>query len=298
MPLGFPPEALASGVGYVPMDSDIFVVSYPKCGTTWLQYIVYLLIRRRPLRAADVLTDDFPHLEEVGSSCVEAQADPRLIKTHLRFEMTPFSPGAHYLFIARNPFDCAVSFFHHTRGFPRHYDFSDGSFSEYFECFLAGEVDFGGYFEHFRSWYRQRTLDNVLFLTYEALTNDPKRVIRRIARFLGSRALASIRTESDLDALIDESSLSSMRRDQQRWSSARPDWAPAFVRSGKVGGWPAHFTPGQARALLAEFEVQLADAGIENPWPEAIAQARAYADGAASPTNGIAGETNGPTNQD
>jgi hypothetical protein len=298
MPMGFPPEALQSGVGYVPANGDIFVVSYPKCGTTWLQYIVYLLIRHRPLGPDDALTDAFPHLEEVGRAFVEAQAEPRLIKTHLRFEMTPFSSQARYLFIARNPFDCVVSFFYHTRGFTRHYDFAEGTFADYFECFLAGAVDFGGYFEHLISWHRQRRLENVLFLTYEGLTRDPKREIRRIAAFLGARAVSGIRSDSALDALIEETSLSAMQRDQQRWSSARPDWAEPFVRTGQVGGWQALLTAGQAQALLAEFDHRLGSARIDNPWPEAIAAARAYAKGSAPPTNRIAGEKNGRTNQD
>jgi hypothetical protein len=296
--MGFPPEALESGVGYVPAKGDIFVVSYPKCGTTWLQYIVHLLIRQRPLGPGDALADAFPHLEEVGRGFVEAQAEPRLIKTHLRFGMTPFSSEARYLFIARNPFDCVVSFFHHTRGFPRHYDFANGTFSEFFECFLAGTVDFGSYFEHLISWYRQRGLNNVLFLTYEALTCDPKREIRRIAAFLGARAVSAIGTDSALDRLIDETGLAAMQRDQQRWSSARPDWAEPFVRTGRVGGWQALMTPGQAHALLAEFDHRLGSARIDNPWPEAIAAARAYAESPAPPTNRMAGETNGPTDQD
>jgi hypothetical protein len=282
MPMGFPPEALESGIGYAPSESDIFVVSYPKCGTTWLQYIVYLLVRQRRLGPDDALTDHFPHLEEVGAAVVEALAEPRLIKTHLRFGMTPFSPLARYVVIARNPFDCAVSFFHHTRGFVRHYDFSDGTFAEFFDCFLAGEVDFGGYFDHFLSWQSERERENVYFLTYEALKREPRRVVRSVASFLGSRASASVETESDLDAILAETSLSSMRKDQQRWSSARPDWAPAFVRTGQIGGWQSLFSPEQARSLLAEFDRRLTDAGVGNPWPEVLAEARAYAEMAGS----------------
>ena len=43
MPMGFPREALASALDYRAEPHDIFVASYPKCGTTWLQNIVYLL---------------------------------------------------------------------------------------------------------------------------------------------------------------------------------------------------------------------------------------------------------------
>ena len=79
-----------------------------------------------PLAAGQSLDDVFPHLEEVGEEPVRALPEPRLIKTHLPFARTPWSAQAKYIYVARNPFDCAVSFYHHTRGFVRHYDFADG----------------------------------------------------------------------------------------------------------------------------------------------------------------------------
>ncbi|MGW8370305.1 MAG: sulfotransferase domain-containing protein, partial [Gammaproteobacteria bacterium] len=115
MPLGFPAAGFESGLGYIPEAGDVFVCSYPKSGTTWLQYIVYLLVRGRPLAAVESLTEVFPHLEEVGRDPVAKLESPRLIKTHLPFGLTPFSSAATYCLIVRNPFDCCVSFYHHTR---------------------------------------------------------------------------------------------------------------------------------------------------------------------------------------
>lgn len=278
MPMGFPPEGLESVSEFVAEDGDVFVVSYPKSGTTWLQYIVHLLIRGQALGPDESLSAAFPHLEEVGAAAFDSLPRPRLIKTHLARAMTPYSEACRYLVIVRNPFDCAVSFFHHTRGFPRHYDFADGSFAEFFESFIAGEVDFGDYFEHLVSWLAEADRDNVLLLTYEGLTIDPASGIRRIAQFLGTRALASVSTDAALARVVDETSLTSMRRDQQRWSSARPAWAPAFVRRGGVGDWRSLFTPRQARALLAKFERRLAGTGIGDLWADVLAHARAFAE--------------------
>ena len=277
MPLGFPPAALESALRYAPQSGDIFVASYPKSGTTWLQYIVHLLIRHEPIAVPESLTDCFPHLEEVGAAAVERCPSPRLIKTHLTRERTPFSPAARYLVIARNPFDCVVSFFHHTRGFPRHYEFAEGLFADYFNCFLAGEVDFGDYFDHLLSWLAVRERENVLFLTYESLRLSQREQIQRVAAFLGGRAPASIAAASDLDRLIEEASIDSMRRDPQRWSSRRPDWAPAFIRSGRVGDWQTLITPGQARALLAKFHARLGGTHAETLWPELLDEAQRYA---------------------
>ena len=277
MPLGFPAEGLESGLRYRPSAGDIFVASYPKCGTTWLQYIVWLLIRGRPLTANESLAELFPHLEEVGSEVVAALPGPRLIKTHLAFGLMPYAAEARYLVILRNPFDCAVSFFHHTTGFPRHYDFAGGSFAAFFECFLRGEVDFGNYFDHLLSWHEARTRPNVHFLVYEAMCADPHAAVRQVAAMLGESAQAAVATADALEAVVRETSVEAMRRDQLRWSSQRPSWATGFVRLGQVGDWQSLFTPEQLRRLLAEFDRRLEGTPFAELWPEVLAAARARA---------------------
>jgi len=67
----------------------------------------------------------------------------KLIKTHLHPSMTSKHPDAKYIYVSRNPKDVVVSFYHHTVGFPKHYNFADGSFDTYFELFLEGKVDHG-----------------------------------------------------------------------------------------------------------------------------------------------------------
>ncbi|MBN1239087.1 MAG: sulfotransferase domain-containing protein [Gammaproteobacteria bacterium] len=277
MPMGFPVQGFASGLGYRPHSSDIFVCTYPKCGTTWMQYIVYLIVSKgKPLAAGESLTDVFPHLEEVGAEAVEALPEPRLIKTHLPYRLTPQRHEAKYVCVARNPFDCAVSFFHHTRGFVRHYDFADGTFDDFFECFIAGEVDFGDYFEHLVSWYRRNEEDNVLFVTYEDMQADVERIIVEVGGFLGGAARA-VTGDPRLRGLIRaESSFDSMRREQRRWSSERPAGMPDFVRKGVVGDWKSHFSAQQARRLLDAFFEKTGGEGAYHLWPEVIAEALAF----------------------
>jgi len=274
MPLGFPVEGFESGQRYRAAPGDIFVASYPKCGTTWVQYIVYLLEHdAQPLVAGQRLEDVFPHLEEVGAQRVRELAQPRLIKTHLAFERTPWSDQAKYLYVARNPFDCAVSFYHHTRGFVRHYDFADGEWDTFFECFLRGEVDFGDYFDHLLSWWPRRSAANVLFVTYEQMLAAPGGAVETLAQFLGGPAAELARDPQRLDGVVRASGFAAMSRDQGRWSSARPADMPQFVRKGIVGDWRAQFSPEQARRLAVKLRERTAGTGIEELWPELTAGA-------------------------
>lgn len=275
LPLGFPVEGLASGLSYQAAASDVFVSTYPKCGTTWMQHIVWLLAHGgRPLGADERMTEAFPHLEEVGRELVERLPAPRLIKTHLRFEMTPQHPQARYVWVARNPFDCAVSFFHHTRGFVQHYDFADGTFDDYFECFIEGRIDFGSYFEHLASWGARRDEPNLLFTTFEAMRADPRAAVMQVGRFLGGPFEASVDDPAVLERVLEHSSFASMREDQQRWSSARPVDAPPFVRKGVVGDWESCFSSEQAHRLLAKLEACTAGTWMADLWPDTLERAR------------------------
>lgn len=277
MPMGFPVEAFASGLRYRARPGDVFVATYPKCGTTWMQYIVYLAMNgARPLEGGQRLGERFPHLEEVGAAAVEALPEPRLIKTHLPVGMAPYSARARYIYVARNPFDCAVSFFHHTRGFVQHYDFADGTFDDFFECFIAGEVDFGDYFDHLTGWYERVGDGNVLLVTYERMHAEPDAVIAEVGRFLGGPAADTVADPALRAAVREEASFPSMRRQQRRWASERPPGMPEFVRKGEVGDWRNYFSSEQARRLLEAFERRTSGSGARALWPDVIAAARRH----------------------
>jgi len=275
LPLGFPVEGFVSGLSYEAQASDVFVSTYPKCGTTWMQHIVWLLADGgRPLRADQRMTEAFPHLEEVGRELVERRPEPRLIKTHLGFSLTPHHPRARYIWVARNPFDCAVSFFHHTRGFVQHYDFADGTFDDFFECFIDGRVDFGSYFDHLASWGARRDAPNLLFTTFEAMRADPRGVVVEVGRFLGGAFEASVDDPAVLERVLAHSSFASMREDQQRWSSARAADAPPFVRKGEVGDWESCFSSEQAHRMVAKLEACTAGTWMADLWSDTVERAR------------------------
>jgi hypothetical protein len=279
LPTGFPREAFASALTYEARPDDLFVTTYPKCGTTWMQYIVYLLHHAgAPLPAERSMTEVFPHLEEVGREAIEALAPPRCIKTHLPLDRTPLHAAARYVYVARNPFDCAVSFFHHTRGFDQHYGFRDGRWDDYFECFLAGEVDSGDYFDHLVPWWKRRADANVHFVTYEAMIADARRAIVEIAAFLGPPVREAARSPTTLDRVVEHSSFRSMKRHPERWSSKRPDDMPGFIRKGRVGDWASLFTPSQTLRLLEKLAERTAGTGVCALWPEVIAAAEERAE--------------------
>jgi len=240
--------------------SDLFIVTYPKCGTTWTQHITYLILHNGIPLAPDQRMDVvWPHLEEVGKDFVRDKATVaggyRLIKTHFPYKLTPQNPKAKYIYVARNPKDCVVSFYHHTVGFPRHYDFAEGKFDTYFKLFLEGKVDSNDYFDFLREWLDHKDDPNVLFLRYETGRKDVREYILQIASFLGEeypkKLLAN--DEEILKMVIEHSSLESMKQNPRRWCSDRTGYKP-FIRKGSTGGWNELLSEDQAGLLQKRLD--------------------------------------------
>lgn len=104
LPGFFRPEAYHSTVAYKPRPDDLFIVTYPKCGTTWVQNIVACIYKNgKPFESAIEFLTQTPFLEMVGAEAAETMRRPGAFKVHLPFHLTPWSPEAKYLFVARNP---------------------------------------------------------------------------------------------------------------------------------------------------------------------------------------------------
>lgn len=219
---GFDPEAIRSALSYQPQPYDVFVVTYPKCGTTWMMQIVLLILHEGQLPES---TEEYfactPYLEMLGAEAVEKMPRPSPIRSHLPFEMIPFANHAKYIYVARNPKDCCVSLYHHTKMFPS-YGFSNGSFDDFFKVFIKGETDYNDYFDHLLSWYEHKDDENVFFITYEQLKDDTKGAVLQIADFIGEHYGKLLREKPKiLEKILHFSSFDFMRQDTfELWKEA------------------------------------------------------------------------------
>jgi aryl sulfotransferase len=96
---------------------DIVISTPPKCGTTWMQRLVALLVfddthLYAPIsRISPWLDMQLAPLEEVAA-LLDAQRHRRFIKTHTPLDGVPVDPRATYIVVARHPLDMAVSLYH------------------------------------------------------------------------------------------------------------------------------------------------------------------------------------------
>ncbi|XP_076318809.1 sulfotransferase ssu-1-like [Tachypleus tridentatus] len=303
IPKAFSPKCLRDSLRYKPKDNDVFIVTFPKCGTTWVQHIVINILKRGlPPESFEEFQRLSPFMELTGTGIVETMPRPGAIKTHLPFNMQPYSLQAKYIYVTRNPFDCCVSLFHHSRTLPV-YQYSDGTFEDFFEIFINGETEFGDYFDHLLSWYEHRNDPNVLFLVYEKIKADTRAAVLKIAKFLGQEYEDMlVKDEQMMENIIRQTSVEYMKKSTNKHFGSffgsvhsdeeidnenipeglkhvlkymksinfKPQSEFTFVRKGIVGDWKNHFTQKQRERLKRKCIEKFKGTEIPEFWPDIL----------------------------
>ncbi|KAK8764319.1 hypothetical protein V5799_033070 [Amblyomma americanum] len=236
-----------------------------------------------------------PFLELMGAEAAEKPSRIGPIVTHL--PMSVFQPVKHakYVYVARNPYDCAVSYYHFLKGStPK--TITDVSFERFLSMFLNGKVIYGDYFDHVMPWYDRRHEDNVLFITYEQLKADTGEQVLRIADFLGKEHGTALRQDDSLlEKILDASSFENMKiffkeKPGERVKkiietagekSERVEIlmnfpkeqvemhdGSGFVRKGIVGDWKNYFTPEQVERTKAWIARKTAGSDVMTLWQD------------------------------
>src|SRR5215469_15667879 len=110
--------------GFRPRTGDVIVATYPKCGTTWTQRIVSLLMNQSP--APRDIMGEAPWLDAtifgpVGNmlATLEAQTHRRSVKTHLPLDGFPVYAGTKVIHTVRDGRDACTSMHNHQLGVRR-----------------------------------------------------------------------------------------------------------------------------------------------------------------------------------
>jgi hypothetical protein len=265
---------------FVPRPDDVFIVTYPRSGTTWMQMILYQLTTDGNM--------DFPHINEYcpwfeqsvrSAGGFEGRPSPRLFKSHLSYRQIPKGP-CKYVYIARDGKDVAVSYFHSFRS---HFGFR-GTFDEFFDLFMRGKVKGGSWFEHVRGWWQHRNDPNVLFLRFEDLLHDLESCLRRIIAFCDLEV-----EPSRFPTVLERCSFAFMKAHESQfdyqlgvlWEQG-VQWN-AFIRQGRAGAWKGTLSPRQAARFDKLFHDQLGGSGIDFATPsDHVALAKEVHHGTAS----------------
>jgi peroxiredoxin len=244
---------------FVPRPDDIFIVTYPRSGTTWMQMILYQLTTEGRM--------DFTHIAKVSpwferslkdGTAYDTVPAPRVFKSHLPYRKIP-KGSCKYLYVARDGKDVAVSYYHF---YTTHMSFK-GTFDEFFQRFLTGEVHYGSWFRHVRGWWEHCDDPNVLFLRYEDLAADLAGCLRKISAFCGLPV-----APQRWNGILERCSFTLMKQHESQFDPLmamlyEQGYQPhTFLRQGQTGGWRAQLSPRQARRFDKAWNRRLGHMGI------------------------------------
>lgn len=282
-PSMFSPDCVQQALSYQPKPGDVFIVTYPKCGTTWMQNIALYIFRKgKELENHRDFFKMCPFIDALGSQGIDLMPRPGAFKTHLPYSHIPYSPEAKYIYVLRNPKDCCTSFFYHAKmnvGF----GYWDGKFDDFFELFMAGEVEYNDYFDHLMSFYPHRNDSQLFFTTFEDMKKDTKDVVLKLAKFLGQEYIDAIEKDNSVlnnilnfssfdylqkniselfdssllteEQLNDPNMLEGIRNMAKYGRSLNPPPREKlnFIRKGMVGDWKTHLSDEQSERLTKKF---------------------------------------------
>lgn len=223
--------------GFEPRSDDIVIATYPKCGTTWMQQIVSLLIHKSPeprtlphqaawLEMRHLTT----HAEALAA--IAREPSPRSIKCHMPLDGVPVFDEVKYIHVARDGRDACMSYHNHCLAFtpgalarqdvagladpwlaapaPR----ASQDPREFFLAWIGqgsmpGESDGRPYLSFFNfelTYWQARSRPNMLLVHYNDLKSDLAGEMRRIAAFLGIEI-----SEALWPALVEAASFAAMK---------------------------------------------------------------------------------------
>ncbi len=256
---------------FVAKDGDVFIVTYPRSGTTWTEQMVHLLVNKGE-QGEQRLTDAVPWLETLPHrpngmiKFLETMPPRRLFTSHLPYPLMPpiDNTTAKIVYVARNPKDVAISTYFHNQSKGGY----EGSWEEHFQLFLNSDVGFGPYFDHVLPWWQASQKNkNILFLKYEDMKNDHAGNVAKLASFLGIQADSRL-----IQTVVRLSSFQSMTSNETTnfdWIPQKAD-KPKHFRRGEIGDWRNHFSAEQSQQMNDLLMKKMQGSGLQFDFGDGI----------------------------
>lgn len=223
-------------------DDDVFLVSYPKSGNTWIRFIIANLIKTDPDEEID-FHSAAKYIPELGvhDHFLSDLPSPRIIKSHQLFNECFES----VIYIIRDPRDVYISYYHYLKKrLPGNLSFSD---------FLREKkISPSRWHTHVESWIDMPNVKHLL--RYEDLLVNPEAEITKLLNSLDGKIRF---TSSDVSEAVEKSSFSNMKKIEQEkgryfLSEHAQKTATPFVRKGVHGDWKSYFSESDEDFLLEE----------------------------------------------
>ncbi len=226
-----------------PRDSDIYLVSYPKSGNTWIRYLMAYaiwpeltnvdLVEMAAYIPSFRLKHDSEMLLDNNAPC--NQLKHRLIKEHTQYNTLAKKHVKRAICIVRDGRDVMVSYWH----FCNQRDQTAIPLSDFIELSSKPGHSYGPWKSHVMGWLNA-DLDSKLIIRYEDLISDTASSLKNAMDFSGNSVPDSI-----IENAVKRASFDSMKKlEQSKGFNLEQLRTVEFIRQGKQGTWQESFGPG------------------------------------------------------
>ena len=233
-------------------DDDIYVVTYPKSGTTLMQMILYQLTTDGKV--------DFKHIYDVSPWTdndvfrdipPRDLPSPRIIKSHRYYKKFDKATKGRFIVVVRDGMDVAVSQYHQFKN----YNNPDLEFDEFVSGFFSNKDN---WFAFSRDWFKNKNKRNVLYVRYEDILNNFDESLKKVAGFINVEI-----DPKDLPRIKKHCSFEFMKQHEEKFGDEDPlkesrKKYDQFIRKGKRGEGKIYFNDKQK----AKFEKQVKEYGL------------------------------------
>lgn len=250
-------EVFERAAAYAPTSQDIFVTTQMRCGTTWMQQIVFEVVTdgRGDLSDAGYghLYAVSPWIDAVNSVSMEhaplvGVPAARIIKSHLPVALSPYSPDAKFIYVTRHPAACFASIVDYFRTLNGPLTPSTATLVDWF---CSDRMYWSPWPDHVAGWWDWSvSRPNVLFVHFEDMRRDLGRTVDDVAAFLGRRLSPEARAR-----VVEKCGFTYMQAREDQF-----EMAPPTMFSVAAGRFFAHGTLGRdqdvdeaARRRIVEF---------------------------------------------
>jgi len=230
-------------------DSDIYISTYPKSGTTVMQVILYQLTTKGDM--------SFKHIYDVSPWIRNASfrnikpvilPAPRLIKTHDKYKEFPKGTKGRFIHVHRDGKDVAMSLYNQNKD----YNKNDLKFENFIKDFFKNKT----WFKYSKAWFKNKKKLNILHVRYENLLNDKRKEIERIIEFLDLDV-----DKKTIDRAIKFSSFEYMKKHETKFGEQPEEDKKKhvkrynnFIRKGKAGEGENTFNDEQKEIFNSHYK--------------------------------------------